>query len=74
MTAAGIAAGAHEDRHDIQLETGRTIDRGLLDDDGHLHGLPAQATSNVVSPSLPRVSHRAVESHQGRIGQGLNWA
>ena len=31
MTAAGVAVCLHEDWHDVQLETNRTVSGGLFD-------------------------------------------
>ena len=52
VAAPGVAAGPHEDRHDVEPEAERRLRRGL----GHLHRQrsatgPPNATASVVAPS-----------------------
>ena len=71
MAAPGIAAGLHEDRHDIELEADGPVHCGIFDRDRQGDGFSLELDSQLGGPILHRQDEACFELRQGRVGEGV---
>ena len=71
MAASGIAAGLHEDGHDIELEADRPVDGGVLDRDRQRDGLSGQRDSELGGAIFNRQHGTALDLRQGRVRKAV---